>query len=62
MISMPVTSHHVWGHAYKHDTNPDHETKIIKTRTWHMWNKKSIRFYCKGRNKKRLWLKKCTQN
>ncbi len=31
--------------------NPGHETRITITRTWHMQNKNSTRFYCKEETK-----------
>jgi hypothetical protein len=38
------------------------ETRKIKTRTWHVWNKNSIRFYYKKETKQNYDKKKCTQN
>jgi len=39
--------------------NPNRETKQIRTKTWHVWNKNPEIFYCKEKIKKRtrLWQK-----
>ncbi len=35
MIGMPVTSHHVWGHAYGHDKLAVESTKSLGVRHGH---------------------------